>query len=59
MTRKVLAALVGIHQAAMLLTGPDDIARALARWHARPSITSALHVATCGLFLVTDVSAFG
>lgn len=59
MNRKTLAALIGIHQAAMLLAGPDDIARALTRWQAQPSLASLLHLATCGLFLAEDVAALG
>lgn len=59
MNRKTLAVLIGVHALTLLTANADDLARAFARWQRNPCLVSALHVATCGLFLAEDVAALG
>ena len=45
--------------AAQLIADENDFARAAVRWQRCPSLTSAFHLATSGVFLAKDVAALG
>ena len=53
---KSIAVISGVLTLTTLLARADDFARALARWQRRPSLASAFHVATSGVFLAGDIA---
>lgn len=57
--KNVLAAATGIMLGITLLADEERFRRALIRWEQRPSLVSALHVATSGFFLIRDVEGLG
>lgn len=59
MQKNIVAAAVGAIALVTLLADERSFARALDRWQRRPSLVSAAHVATSGIFLAEDIAALG
>lgn len=59
MQKNILAAAVGAMALVTLLADERSFARALARWQRSPSLVSAVHVVTSGIFLAEDIAALG
>lgn len=59
MNGKIAVTLTTAAALGVILADAEGIARAWARWQADPSLVSAFHLATCGLFLAEDVAALG
>lgn len=57
--KNVLAGITGLLMLNTLLADERRLALAFARWERQPSLVSALHVATSGLFLARDLGALG
>jgi hypothetical protein len=57
--RNIFAAATAALLAFQLASDGRKVARAFVLWEQRPSLLSALHVATSGYFLAEDVAALG